>query len=280
MPRTASAGLKTHLAGNVQTMARCWQIVRTDTTELYFTDHDADLVVGGNTYAALDSGKMSAVQSNDKLAVDNLDIDVILSATGIDEDDVIAGKYDNATLWEFEVNYKSLSDYITLAYGRLGEAELFDDHARVEFRGLSHMLQTQIGRTYGRLCDAEFGDSRCGLDLDTLGYKETGTVSSVTNRAEFTGSSDGGLEYEAGYLVWTSGANNGLEMEIKNFIDNDMVLALPMPFDISNGEGYTAYYGCKKTRAACKSYSNIVNHRGFPDMPGADVMLNSPNSHL
>ena len=35
--------------------------------------------------------------------------------------------------------------------------------------------------------------------------------------------------------------------------------------------------GCGKTRADCMGFANIVNFRGFPDVPGTDQVLRYPN---
>jgi hypothetical protein len=35
--------------------------------------------------------------------------------------------------------------------------------------------------------------------------------------------------------------------------------------------------GCGKTRAACLAFDNVVNFRGFPDVPGTDQVLSYPN---
>ncbi len=39
------------------------------------------------------------------------------------------------------------------------------------------------------------------------------------------------------------------------------------------GDGGTAVAGCRKTLATCKSkFGNVVNFRGFPHIPGVDVV--------
>jgi hypothetical protein len=47
-----SAGLQTHIAGEVTTLATCWKMTRRDATVLGFTDHDADIVFDSVTYKA------------------------------------------------------------------------------------------------------------------------------------------------------------------------------------------------------------------------------------
>jgi len=282
--RTLSTNLKDHYAEQVRTIARCWYILRTDGTEFFFTSHDKDLVISGDTYKSLNSGQTTAIENKAGLSVDTLDIEMVLDSGEITEDDIQAGRFDHATVWIFEVNYEALADgSVTISYGRIGEVELFENRARVEFRSLSQMLNINIGRSYLAECDAQFGDARCGLDLDALGYTETGTVAVVTDRAHFTtGTSvSASTNYPDGHgsITFTSGANNGLSMSIKTWSGTSMVLVLPMPFNPTNGDTFTASYGCKKTLTVCRdTFDNVANFRGFPHLPGTDKMLETPDA--
>ena len=275
MTRTISANLKAHYAQEVRTIARCWQIERNDSTVLGFTDHDEDLLVGAVTYQSMNSGQTSAIEANDNLSTDTMDIQIILDSEGITENDVKAGLYERARLWIFEVNYESLADsYVTLAYGFIGEVTLHDNYISAEFRSLSQILQTNIGRVYMPTCDAQFCDSRCTLTQAT--YTVAETVSAVTDRSEFTVSISSDATYTNGRVIWTSGLNNGLEMEIKA-LGATCKLVLPMPFNIAISDTVNMVKGCAKTKAACQAYSNYVNFQGFHDLPGIDHMLQYPS---
>jgi uncharacterized phage protein (TIGR02218 family) len=277
MPRSISANLKDHYAAEVRTIARCWQIERQDATILGFTDHDEDLEIEGITYESLNSGQTSAIEANDNLSVNTMDIQIVLDSEGITRDDVKAGRYERAMLWIFEVNYKSLADgYVTLGYGYIGELTLHDNYISAEFRSLSQLLQNNIGRVYLPTCDAQFCDSRCTLTQAT--YTVSKTVSAVTDRSEFTVESAGSAIYTNGRVTWTSGLNNGLTMEIKEWGAN-VKLILPMPFNIAIDDTVDITQGCAKTKEACKAYSNYVNFQGFPDLPGIDEMLDYPTIH-
>ena len=276
MPRTISANLEDHYASEVRTIARCWQITRQDSVVLGFTDHDEDLSISGTTYEALNSGQTSAVEANDNLSADTMDIQIVLDSDGIAEADVKAGRYERAQLWIFEVNYESLADgYVTLGYGYIGEVTLHDNYISAEFRSLSQILQNNIGRVCMPTCDAQFGDTRCNIG-SLAGYTVAETVSAVTDRSEFTVSIADNAAYTNGRVVWTSGDNNGLEMEIK-ILATTCKLILPMPFNIQIDDTLNMIQGCQKTKAACLAYSNYVNFQGFPDLPGLDEMLDYPS---
>ena len=82
--------------------------------------------------------------------------------------------------------------------------------------------------------------------------------------------------YTNGRVIWTSGLNNGLEMEIKA-LGATCKLVLPMPFNIAISDTVNMVKGCAKTKAACQAYSNYVNFQGFHDLPGIDHMLQYPS---
>ena len=51
-------------------------------------------------------------------------------------------------------------------------------------------------------------------------------------------------------------------------------LSLPMPYTVQVGDGVTAIAGCDKTSETCKDkFSNLINFRGFPTIPGMDQLF-------
>ncbi|MFN7451682.1 MAG: DUF2163 domain-containing protein, partial [Alphaproteobacteria bacterium] len=77
--RSFSQGLSNHLAQEVTTLATCWKVTRRDGAVLGFTDHDKTLTFQGVTYKAQTGMTPTAVSSSLGLAVDNLDIEGMLS---------------------------------------------------------------------------------------------------------------------------------------------------------------------------------------------------------
>jgi uncharacterized phage protein (TIGR02218 family) len=52
-----------------------------------------------------------------------------------------------------------------------------------------------------------------------------------------------------------------------------------MPFAIQVGDTFTYAPGCDKTReTCCNKFNNILNFRGFPDIPGMDQYLYYPDA--
>ena len=77
--KTISTALAQHLAGEVTTLATCWQITRRDGVVLGFTDHVRDLEVDGVTYQAASGYTRTAIRGTADLAVDNLDVESVFS---------------------------------------------------------------------------------------------------------------------------------------------------------------------------------------------------------
>lgn len=273
--KTLSTPLATHLTGEVTTLATCWKLTRTDTTIMGFTDHDRDLVVSGVTYKADTGFTPTAVAGSATLAVDNLDIEGMLSSGAITEADVMAGKYDFAEVEVFQVNYADLlQGVIKLRLGWLGEVTVKNHQFIAEVRGLSQRLAHTLGEFYSPSCRAQLGDSRCKVSMGPRTF--TGTITTATSRQEFldTARTQVAGTFTFGKITFTSGANSGLSMEVKEYTVGHFILALPMPYTLVVGDGYSVREGCDKTFATCISrFSNAVNFRGEPHVPGIDRML-------
>lgn len=280
-----SAGLLAHLELTTTTVAWLVKITRTDGTVLGFTDHVADLVVDGVTYDADTGGfNKTAAATSSTLSVSNLDFEGLLTGGGLTESDIRDGKYDYADVELALCNYADLTQGTALVLaGKFGEVHLREGKWYTELRSKIQAYSRQFIRAVTPNCDADFGDSRCGLDIAS--YTETGTVSAVSSRRAFTATITGARAagfFDGGLLTWTSGNNDDRKMEVKtggaSGSGQAVTLYLPMPSTIQVGDTFSISYGCPKTPAACTALSNIVNFRGFPFVAGEDAMLQTPDA--
>ncbi len=278
--KSISSELAAHIAGEVTTLATCWKLTRRDATVMGFTDHDRDISFESINYAAASGFTPGAVGSTASLAVDNLEVEGMLSAGFITEADIMAGKYDFAEISIFMLNYADLTQgTLKLRRGWLGEVSLSRSHFVAELRGLAQRLAQNIGELYSPSCRATLGDARCKVNLAE--HTVSSAVTTAGGRQEFTATGVTGTSgiYALGQVSFTSGANNGLSMEIKEHSYNAttgarVVLALPMPYAISAGDTFDIIKGCDKTLATCEArFANVVNFRGEPHVPGLDRML-------
>jgi uncharacterized phage protein (TIGR02218 family) len=63
-------------------------------------------------------------------------------------------------------------------------------------------------------------------------------------------------------------------MEVRDFSAKRFGLFLPMPNTIALGDSFTVSAGCDKQFDTCISrFSNAINFRGEPHVPGTDKLL-------
>ena len=285
--KTVSAGFQTHLDGELTKLATCWKIVRKDSTEFHFTSHDTDIVFDGDTYLSIANYDISAIENTGDMAVDGLELTGILESGYIEEDDVKFGLFDSADVWLFAVIWDDIAQgNLKLRKGEFGEVQIHNGTYKVEIRGLTQKLQQEFVDLYSPSCRADLGDAKCGVNL--AARTESDTVATVTvSKQAFTGTSGpvpvGGNEdtdgyFSGGLLTWTSGNNNGLSFEIKEYNTSPIIgLYIPTPFTITVGDTYDYTPGCFKTLTHCRDkFNNVINFRGEPFVPGEDEIFRYP----
>lgn len=277
MTKSLSVALKAHYAQPVTTIARCWKVTRTDDQVFGFTDFSLDLTVDGVLYEKATGITASNIKTSNKLDVDNLEVDSVLSADTITDTDLLAGLWDYAYVEIFEVNWADLTMGINpQRSGRIGEVRTGRTRFTAELRGLTQGLAQTIGSVYGVNCDADLGDARCKVDLS--GFTATPTVTAVTDNANFTASAltHGTTYFDFGKVTFSTGLNAGLSMEVKTFLSGGSIeLQLPMPYDVAIGDAFEIVAGCDKLPATCRDkFNNIINNRGYGMfVPGTDSMV-------
>jgi uncharacterized phage protein (TIGR02218 family) len=266
--------LAAHLAGEVTTLATCWRVTRTDTVTFGFTDHDRDLVIDSITYRAA-SGMLGSASASQGLTAQSVDISGIISDDSITEEDILAGRYDFAEVTLFLVNHADLTHgSLWITQGVMGEIRHSKHQFITELQGIRIKCLRSIGSLYSPTCRAQFGDSRCGMNLSL--HQVTGSISSVTSRSLFqdSGRTEANGHFTFGSIEFLSGNNNGLFGEVKAFSNASILLALPMPYAVEVGDNYRLTAGCDKLFATCAArFENAVNFRGEPHVPGLDRLM-------
>jgi len=278
--KTLPTGMQAHLDSGATTLCWCWKIVRADGAIQGFTDHDVDLAFDGTTYEAASGFTATEVQSLLDLAIDNLSVTGALSSATLNEADLAAGLYDNASIEIWRVNWADTAQRVLMRKGNIGEVKRGKTAFTAEVRGLAHLLNQPVGRCFGYGCDADLGDARCTVDITRAAFKADGAVASVTDARRFTVSglsSFGDGWFTGGKLVWSSGANENRAMEVKRHAGAAIELWQSMSEAVGVGDSFTITAGCDKQFATCKAkFANAINFRGFPYMPGNDAVLSYP----
>lgn len=276
--------LHSHLATGSTTVCRAWTVRRRDGLVLGFTDHDRDIVVDGVTCRADTGMTARTLQQTTGLSVDNSEAFGALSAVAITEDDLTAGRFDGAEVQAYLVNWAVPQDFLLQFCGSLGEISRVDGSFRAELRGLTELLNRPQGMAYTPGCSAVLGDGRCRFDMTQAGYVTEVAVDAVDDGRVFAFGNLASFDerwFEGGRFAVVSGAATGLVGVVK--IDRQegglrrIELWQSLRAPIAAGDTVRIHSGCDKSAAMCRTkFSNFLNFRGFPHIPGEDWLASYP----
>jgi len=284
MPIEVSGNLSALTISGEHRFASCWKILRRDGTIIRLTDHDSLLVLPNDgTYQPQNGVEASARQKKEGGPAANFEVRGVLSSDLITPEDLLAGRYREADVTEFMVDWRYPHAGVFRTHQYIIEDTQHDGREwKGSVVGLSSRLRHKKGRKLTRTCDADFGDSRCKVSLAAHTY--TGSVVGIfSSRQAFTTSLNHPRAFfNGGRLTWTSGQNNGILCEIKNSLatagGGRVTLWLKTPLDVEAGNTFSVIRGCPKTYNACVGYANLANFRGFDTMPGNDTLMRTPDA--
>lgn len=282
--KSFSPSLSAHLAGGCTTLCFCWRVTRRDGMVLGFTDHDRTI-----TFEDVEHEPWSGLDASDAVAhaglqVGGLEVTGAFASDRITESDLEAGLYDDARVEAWLVSWADPETRHRMRVGSIGEVRREGQAFTAEVRSLAHALDQPRGRIFRATCDADLGDARCRVDLDSEDWTASATVAGTDGFERVTASVPGEQPsgfFAQGTLTFTSGANVGRRMEILKHVRDDVgdhiELWQPMADAIEVGDAFTVSAGCDKRFATCRDrFDNVVNFRGFPHMPGNDFALSYP----
>ena len=279
--RTLPTGMAVAITGGATTFCRCWRLARADGFVLGFTDHDIDLSVSGTLYRADSGMEGTEAESVLGLAIAGSEINGVLRSDAIVESDIASGLWDAAEISMFLVDWSNPSEFILLEKGVAGEIRRTDFGFTVELRSASYALDQPRGRLFQAACSADLGDARCGIQFGNPLYRADATISGGDGRLTLdtdglSGFADGW--FSGGSITFTSGANLGARADVKQHknLDGPAEIGLwaPLAQPLAVGDGFTILAGCDKSFVTCRDrFANLLNFRGFPFMPGNDLVL-------
>jgi uncharacterized phage protein (TIGR02218 family) len=260
------------IEGELTSATFLWTLERRDGVALGFTTHDRDLEVNGLTYKSAPGMLPSSIERNAGLDPDDLELAGALTSDAITEDDLLAGRWDGASLRLEMADWENPNaDRIVIARGTLGSVEIADGRFSVVLRGPTAQFETPVTIETTPDCRAGLGDAQCGVDM--AGRRTFVRVtSSAANLVLMDQTSPDGF-YAFGLLRWVSGQNSGLESRILGSAGNQLTLDEPPHFPITPGDLAEAIQGCDKRFVTCISrFGNAANFRGEPHLPGNDLL--------
>jgi uncharacterized phage protein (TIGR02218 family) len=278
------SGLLAHLGLGVTTTCRCWALTRRDGVVMGFTDHDRALAFEGIVFRPDTGLSALALQQTTGLSVDNTEALGALSDAAIREADIEAGRYDGAGLRAWLVNWQDVEARTLIFAGTIGELRRVGGAFEAELRGLTDALNVPLGRVYQKSCSAVLGDRDCGFDLDTPGYVSERPAEVVEENRVFRFGEMGGVAedwFRHGVIRVLSGAATGLIGLIKRDrlegAGRMIELWQPLGAQVVAGDALRIEAGCDKRMSTCQfKFDNLLNFRGFPDIPGDDWTITDP----
>src|SRR5690606_15111597 len=119
--KSLSPALQTHLDAGTTTLSWCWKITRADGAVFGFTDHDRTLDFGGTLFEPESGLTASEVRAGSDLAVDAQDAQGVLTSDRITETDILDGRWDNAEVELWRVNWTDTSQRVLMRRGAIGQ---------------------------------------------------------------------------------------------------------------------------------------------------------------
>ena len=279
--KSLPSGLQAHLDSGTTTLSWCWKITRRDGAVFGFTDHDLALTFAGTTFEPESGFVPSEIRAAQDFSVDAQDVEGALTSDRITETDILDGRWDNAEVEVWRVNWAATDQRVLMRRGNLGDIRRGRTSFVAEVRSLAHWLNQTVGRTYQFTCDADLGDGRCGVNLASPLWSAAGTVATLSGSRGFSAVALGSFAtdtFTLGVVSWTTGANAGRRAEIASFASGAITLFEAPVRPIALGDAFLATAGCDKQFATCSAkFGNGVNFRGFPHMPGEEAVLRYPN---
>lgn len=277
--------LRAHLETGVTTTCRCWALTRRDGVVMGFTDHDRGLGFNGIDFRADTGLSALTLQQSSGLSVDNTEALGALSDAAIREADIEAGRYDGAEIRAWLVNWQNVDQRHLQFRGTIGELRRKGGAFEAELRGLTEALNRPLGRVYQKPCTAVLGDADCAFDLTTPGYAADLPAEEITERRVFRFAGLAGFDadwFRLGRLAVLDGAAGGLSGMIKRdrFEGGKRVIELwhPLRAPVVTGDMLRLEAGCDKRMDTCRlKFNNLLNHQGFPDIPGDDWSVSDPS---
>lgn len=277
--RTIPVEMRASLVAGVTTFAHVGRITRRDGAALGFTDHDRPLQFDELICEPSVGLSIGAIEKSAGLSVDTASISGALASDAITEFDLARGVWDGALVELFRVDWRAPDRRVHLFSGRLGEVRRGRDVFEAEIRGLQAALNKPVGRVFTRYCDAMLGDARCLKDVEAPAYRGDGVVSRIISTHSFAATGLDGFESEwfSRGRVLVGGVSADVATHTQSGGESIFELLDPIGAALEVDATFVAYAGCDKRLVTCRDkFANTLNFRGFPHMPGNDVVQSGP----
>lgn len=272
------AGQTRWLDRPLDTVTTFWRLYRRDGVALGLTSHDRDLAFGGMVHRAAPGMLPSAIELDDGLDADTMDVSGALTHDMIRPRDLRGGRWDDAALVMGVVRWDApeAGEHI-LFRGRMGSVEFDEDGFRVELQSAKSVLDAPVAPATSPTCRAALGGPGCGLGLHRF-TRDAVVAATGEDGILFAGlGAAEAADYGFGQIRWTDGDNAGLSASIWMANGAAIVADRDFPNTSQPGDRATLTQGCDKRLATCADrFGNVVNYQGEPYLPGNDLLTRYP----
>lgn len=284
--RVLSQELQDNLDSGVTTLCWCWKIIRKDGVILGFTEHDSDLYFDNLLWSAGAGLTPGMIESAIGFATDTGLASGALQQSGISETDIKLGKYEQAAIEIWRVDWRNPELRIGMWSGEIGEISQGKNSFAAEIAGPARKLNRGFGRVFSKRCDAELGDMRCTKDVSASPFSSDANIVNLLGEAMYSIAPINTPDddwYSDGIVRWTGGENTGQTQRIARYFHNgasDVFLLTETPLKpVIIGDAVTLTAGCNKSIEHCQTkFNNILSFRGCPFMPGNDSIIAGANN--
>jgi uncharacterized phage protein (TIGR02218 family) len=277
-------------------IARLYWVRRRDGKNYYLTDWQTPIsmnitefppseTAGIKKFEPSQAPNASAVITELGLNSSNATFSSYFMINGVDIADIRRGLYKDSDCYVYLCDpAKSDSSALIVAGYLAGAKNLGDEIYEIDFRSLEQQLENNIGSTVTELCPQKLGDFKCKIPARST----TATITTVTSRYIFRVTTPpltfGGTPnfWQFGSLSYSVlGISSNLYDITGNIVKSvymgnnitELYLLSSFHEDLLPGQAVTLLEGCGCTATICNSRGNIVNFRGFPDLPGVDKLI-------
>lgn len=171
---TISVALKASMASSHQTICQIVKIVLADTTVKAFARHSKDITFSGDTYLATNVDNFSDIASACDLSVDNGELSGVLTSPSITEASLHGGDWDYADFTLSLINWADTTQgALVLRSGKIGKVSARRNQFTAEHRSKLQAYSAVLGELTQPGCRAEFGDTRCTFNRNSLAVSST-----------------------------------------------------------------------------------------------------------
>jgi uncharacterized phage protein (TIGR02218 family) len=262
----------------VASLAFCWRLERKDGAGLALTSHDRPLPVNGVRHEPAPGMTPASIRSEMGLEPRSSEIAGALSSAAISEADILAGRWDGASLELIAVDWEAPdnNEAIELLSGTLGQVSAKDGEFTVDLLGAAAELQRPICPLTSPECRAELGDPRCRVDM-------AGRIlrARIVSASGHKISVDQALDerFRFGRVRFLGGFASGETRVILGVAGNEISLRSAPYAAIAVGTSVEIVEGCDKRLETCAArFRNAENFRGEPHLPGNDLLTRYPGA--